>query len=128
MKLRIGCVVAGFLLLGLSLTAQTAAAPTASSSAAASQVPPLIPFSSVATDEGGLAVVALDPDFIQTVNTEREYMVIPVPNGDCKGLYVIHKTATSFEARPQARPQGKPASASFFRTNTRSHPSTGQAN
>jgi hypothetical protein len=45
----------------------------------------------------GSAVVALDPDFIQTVNTEREYMVFPVPNGDCKGLYVSHQTATSFE-------------------------------
>ncbi|MGD0136307.1 MAG: DNRLRE domain-containing protein, partial [Bryobacteraceae bacterium] len=48
---------------------------------------------------GGAAVVALDPDFIETVNTEREYMVIPVPNGECKGLYVTKKTATSFEVR-----------------------------
>jgi hypothetical protein len=48
---------------------------------------------------GGSAVVALDPDFIQTVNTEREYMVIPVPNGECKGLYVTSKTAASFEVR-----------------------------
>jgi hypothetical protein len=48
---------------------------------------------------GGSAVVAVDPDFIQTVNTQREYMVIPVPNGDCKGLYVTNKTATSFEVR-----------------------------
>ncbi len=45
----------------------------------------------------GSAVIALDPDFIQTVNTEQEYMVFPVPNGDCKGLYVSHQTATSFE-------------------------------
>jgi hypothetical protein len=50
----------------------------------------------------GSAVVALDPDFIQTVNTEREYMVIPVPNGECKGLYVTNKTATSFEVRELA--------------------------
>jgi hypothetical protein len=48
---------------------------------------------------GGSAVVTLDPDFIQTVNTEQEYMVIPVPNGECKGLYVTNKTATSFEVR-----------------------------
>jgi trimeric autotransporter adhesin len=47
MKLRVGCVVVGFLLLGLSLTAQT------ESSAASSQVPPLIQFSNVATDEAG---------------------------------------------------------------------------
>jgi len=48
MKLRIGSVVVGFLLFALSLAAQTA-----SSGSASSQVPPLIPFSSVATDEGG---------------------------------------------------------------------------
>jgi hypothetical protein len=48
MKLRIGCVVVGFLLLVLSLAAQTA-----SSGSTSSQVPPLIPFSSVASDEGG---------------------------------------------------------------------------
>jgi hypothetical protein len=45
----------------------------------------------------GVARVTLDPDFIQTVNTEMEYMVFPVPNGDCKGLYVSHQTPTSFE-------------------------------
>ncbi len=48
MKLRIGCVVVGFLLCVLSLAAQTA-----SSGSTSSQVPPLIPFSSVASDEGG---------------------------------------------------------------------------
>ncbi len=48
MKLRIGGVVVGFLWVALSLTAQTA-----SSASAASQVPPLIPFASVASDEGG---------------------------------------------------------------------------
>jgi hypothetical protein len=48
---------------------------------------------------GGSAVVTLDPDFIQTVNTGRDYMVIPVPNGECKGLYVTNKTPTSFEVR-----------------------------
>jgi hypothetical protein len=48
MKLRIGCIVFGFLSLVLSLAAQTA-----SSGSAASQVPPLMQFSSVATDEGG---------------------------------------------------------------------------
>ena len=45
----------------------------------------------------GSAVVALDHDFVQTVNTEQEYMVFPVPNGDCKGLYVSHQTPSSFE-------------------------------
>jgi hypothetical protein len=47
----------------------------------------------------GVAVVRLDPDFIQTVNTEKEYRVFPVPNGDCRGLYVTNKSANSFEVR-----------------------------
>jgi hypothetical protein len=47
----------------------------------------------------GSAVVAIDPEFAQTVNAEKDYMVIPVPNGDCKGLYVANKTPTSFEIR-----------------------------
>jgi hypothetical protein len=47
----------------------------------------------------GKAVVTLDPEFIQTVNTGMDYKVFPVPNGDCKGLYVTNKTATSFEVR-----------------------------
>jgi hypothetical protein len=48
---------------------------------------------------GGVAVVPLDPDFIQTVNTKKEYRVFPVPNGDCRGLYVTNKSANSFEVR-----------------------------
>jgi len=47
----------------------------------------------------GVAIVALDPTFVQTVNTAKDYKVFPVPNGDCKGLYVTNKTATSFEVR-----------------------------
>jgi hypothetical protein len=47
----------------------------------------------------GVAVVRLDPEFTQTVNGEIDYKVFPVPNGDCKGLYVTHKTANSFEVR-----------------------------
>jgi hypothetical protein len=47
----------------------------------------------------GAAVVALDPDYIQTVNTGEDYKVFPVPNGDCKGLYVTNKTPASFEVR-----------------------------
>jgi hypothetical protein len=49
MKVRIGCVVVGFLLFVLSLAAQTASGGSASSQ----QVPPLILFSNVATDPGG---------------------------------------------------------------------------
>jgi hypothetical protein len=47
----------------------------------------------------GVAVVTLDPDFIQTVNSQTNYKVFPVPNGDCEGLYVTNKTANSFEVR-----------------------------
>jgi len=59
----------------------------------------------------GSAVVALDPDFIQTVNTEQEYMVFPVPNGDCKGLYVSHQTPSSFEVHELG---GGTSSVRFF--------------
>lgn len=45
----------------------------------------------------GSARIALDPTFAQTVNTAVEYHVFLTPNGDCKGLYVDQKTATSFE-------------------------------
>jgi hypothetical protein len=45
----------------------------------------------------GSARVDLDPTFAQTVNTEMDYKVFPVPNGDCKGLYITQKTQTSFE-------------------------------
>jgi hypothetical protein len=47
----------------------------------------------------GVAVIQLDRDFIQTVNTEKDYRVFPVPNGDCRGLYVTNKSANSFEVR-----------------------------
>jgi hypothetical protein len=47
----------------------------------------------------GVAVIQLDRDFIQTVSTEKDYRVFPVPNGDCKGLYVTNKSANSFEVR-----------------------------
>ncbi len=47
----------------------------------------------------GAAVVRLEPDFGQTVNTGVEYHVFLTPNGDCKGLYVSQKSSTSFEVR-----------------------------
>ncbi len=47
----------------------------------------------------GVAVIRFDPDFVQTVNTGKDYRVFPVPNGDCKGLYVTNKSANSFEVR-----------------------------
>jgi hypothetical protein len=45
----------------------------------------------------GSARIDLDPTFAQTVNTRLGYKVFPVPNGDCKGLYITQKTQTSFE-------------------------------
>ncbi len=44
----------------------------------------------------GGAVVQIDPDFMQTVNTGQEYQVFLTPYGDCKGLYVTDRTANSF--------------------------------
>jgi hypothetical protein len=49
--------------------------------------------------ETGSALVALDSNFIQTVNSGMEYHVFLTPNGDCNGLYISQKTATSFEVR-----------------------------
>jgi hypothetical protein len=62
MKLRIGCVLVGFLLFGLSLAAQTSL-----SSAASAQVPPLIQFSNIATDEGGSTIRASN----KTLQTQK---------------------------------------------------------
>ena len=47
----------------------------------------------------GSAVVAIEPEYGQTVNTELEYHVFLTPNGDCKGLYVSQRTPASFEVR-----------------------------
>jgi hypothetical protein len=45
----------------------------------------------------GSATVTLDPAFAETVNTGVAFHVFLTPGGDCKGLYVTNKTATSFE-------------------------------
>lgn len=45
---------------------------------------------------GGEAVVNVESVFGETVNTGVEYHVFLTPNGDCKGLYVAQKSATSF--------------------------------
>jgi hypothetical protein len=47
----------------------------------------------------GVAVVKIDPAFAETVSDTADYHVFITPNGDSKGLYVINKTATSFEVR-----------------------------
>src|SRR5450631_4152683 len=45
----------------------------------------------------GAAVIQLENLFGQAVNTGIDYHVFLTPNGDCKGLYVSQKSATSFE-------------------------------
>jgi hypothetical protein len=47
----------------------------------------------------GVAVVKIDPVFAETVSETADYHVFITPNGDSQGLYVIRKTADSFEVR-----------------------------
>ncbi len=47
----------------------------------------------------GTGVVNIESVFGETVNTGVDYHVFLTPNGDCKGLYVAQKSATSFEVR-----------------------------
>jgi hypothetical protein len=48
---------------------------------------------------GGAATITIDPAFAGTVSASADYHVFLTPNGDSKGLYVVAKTATSFEVR-----------------------------
>jgi hypothetical protein len=59
---------------------------------------------------GGSATISLEGVFAQTVNTGENYHVYLTPNGDCKGLYIAHKGAASFEVRELG---GGTASISF---------------
>jgi hypothetical protein len=45
----------------------------------------------------GSASVAMESTFAETVNANSEYHVFLTPEGDCRGLYVTHKTASGFE-------------------------------
>jgi hypothetical protein len=47
----------------------------------------------------GQAKVNIDPLFLQTINSRVPYHVFVTPLGDCNGLFVTDKTATSFEVR-----------------------------
>jgi hypothetical protein len=49
--------------------------------------------------QSGSVGIALEANFAAVVNSEVDYRVFLTPNGDCKGLYVSNKTATSFEVR-----------------------------
>jgi hypothetical protein len=46
----------------------------------------------------GRAVVKIDADFSKVIK-RGDYRVFPVPEGDCRGLYVRRKSAMSFEVR-----------------------------
>jgi hypothetical protein len=46
----------------------------------------------------GHAVVKLDADFAKIIK-RGDYRVFPAPEGDCRGLYVRRKNASSFEVR-----------------------------
>ena len=48
---------------------------------------------------GGSVTVTIDAAFAETVSRDASYKVFLTPNGESKGLYVINKTATSFEVR-----------------------------
>jgi hypothetical protein len=46
---------------------------------------------------GGIATVALEPAYAQTVNVNVSYHVFVTPKGDCEGLYVAKETPAGFE-------------------------------
>ena len=66
MTLRIGCALVGLLALALSMSAQTS-----ESSPASVQVPPLIEFSNVATDEGGNSLSGMVSITFSLYNCQR---------------------------------------------------------
>jgi hypothetical protein len=47
----------------------------------------------------GQATVVIEPMFLSTINTDVPYHVFVTPLGECNGLYVTNKAATSFEVR-----------------------------
>ncbi|MCX6832433.1 MAG: hypothetical protein NT028_09950 [candidate division Zixibacteria bacterium] len=60
--------------------------------------------------QDGVTTVQIDPLFAQAVNIQIEYRVYLTPEGDCRGLYVTNKGASSFEVREL---QGGTANISF---------------
>ena len=47
----------------------------------------------------GFAHVALDPAYASTISIDRPYLVFTTPLGDCRGLYVSHRTPQGFDVR-----------------------------
>jgi hypothetical protein len=53
---------------------------------------------------GGFATITLDPGFVETVDSSKaDYHVFLTPAGECEGLYVAGRTATSFQVRELRR-------------------------
>ena len=52
---------------------------------------------------GGVATINLEPTFAKTVSGKADYHVFLTPAGDCEGLYVAGRSATSFEVRELKR-------------------------
>jgi hypothetical protein len=48
---------------------------------------------------GGVATIRLEPHYARTISGRADYHVFLTPAGDCDGLYIANKTATSFEVR-----------------------------
>jgi hypothetical protein len=47
----------------------------------------------------GVVTVNLEPRFAKTISGKVDYKVFLTPSGECEGLYVANRTATSFEVR-----------------------------
>jgi hypothetical protein len=47
----------------------------------------------------GVVTVNLEPRFAKTISSKADYKVFLTPAGECEGLYVANRTATSFEVR-----------------------------
>jgi len=48
---------------------------------------------------GGVATIRLEQRFAKTISGQADYHVFLTPAGDCEGLYIANRTATSFEVR-----------------------------
>lgn len=47
----------------------------------------------------GVVTIHLEPRFAKTISAKADYKVFLTPAGECEGLYVTNRTATSFEVR-----------------------------
>jgi hypothetical protein len=52
---------------------------------------------------GGVTTINLEPNFVKTISSKGDYHVFLTPSGDCEGLYVAGRSATSFEVRELKR-------------------------